>query len=209
MNYPGWLHMLAWAYLSLCFLCAAIIIVHEAVADGQKMFIMYLVWPITALYLGPAALWMYFHKEARTDVAVAAMHCGAGCTLGDIVAEFAVSAGGWTFAGSEFATRLMMDFVLGWTFGIVFQYFSIMPMRHVSPGEGLLLAIRSDTITIIAFQIGLFSWMALVHFVLFPGLRTDEAVFWFMMQIGMIIGYFTSLPANVFVLNAGWKERMS
>jgi len=53
-------------------------------------------------------------------------------------------------------------------------------------------------------------WGALVFFVLFPGphLRLNEAAFWFMMQIGMIVGFFTSYPVNIFLVKSGWKEKM-
>lgn len=52
--------------------------------------------------------------------------------------------------------------------------------------------------------------MALTYFVMFPGphLHPSDAVFWFMMQVGMIFGYFTSYPANIFLLKSGWKEKM-
>lgn len=148
LPYPEWLHVLSWAYLSVCFLCAAIIIIDE-LRRAQKMGIMNLVWPITALYFGPAALWGYFrsglkitkqrHRQiqqelqaelrlergaasnqlnqsapTREQVAVADTHCGAGCALGDIGAEWWVFATGLTFAGGEFQTRLVLDFLLAW-----------------------------------------------------------------------------------------------
>jgi hypothetical protein len=34
------------------------------------------------------------------------------------------------------------------------------------------------------------------------------AVFWFMMQIAMIAGTFTALPANAWLIRKGWKEKM-
>ena len=96
--YPEWLRILSWAYLTLSFVCAAIIILDE-LRRPQKMMIMNFVWPITALYFGPAALWGYFksgpkmaeqhnnqmrqaQKESeptREQVAVATTHCEAGC----------------------------------------------------------------------------------------------------------------------------------
>ena len=72
----------------------------------QHMWIMNLVWPITALYAGPLAVWAYYavgrpSSEVRVraaeelgeeppgrgkpfwqTVGLAASHCGAGCTLG-------------------------------------------------------------------------------------------------------------------------------
>ena len=215
----------------------------------QKMMIMNFVWPITALYGGPVALWGYFKSApkmtkqhmrqmkqevreelrreqaagvvrmpdratgagpAREQVAVGVSHCGAGCTLGDIAAEWWVFLMGLKFAGGDFQTRLLLDFLLAWSFGVVFQYLTIAPMRGLPFGKGLIQAIRADTLSIVTFQMGLFGWMALTYFVIFPGphLHPTEAVFWFMMQVGMILGYFTSYPANIFLLKSGWKEKM-
>lgn len=50
-----------------------------------------------------------------------------------------------------------------------------------------------------SFQV-LFAWMALMAFVLFPAphhLQPDSAVYWFGMQIGMIIGFATARAMNV------------
>src|SRR5271156_4498520 len=50
---------LAWTSLIAAFGCALIIAVDEA-RHSQKMWIMNLVWPITALYFSVFALWVYF-----------------------------------------------------------------------------------------------------------------------------------------------------
>ncbi|HEX5410312.1 MAG TPA: DUF4396 domain-containing protein [Terriglobia bacterium] len=144
------------------------------------------------------------------QVAVAVSHCGAGCTLGDIGAECWVFLMALTFAGGDFQTRILLDFLLAWSFGVAFQYFTIAPLRGYSLRRGLLEAMRVDTLSIVAFQVGMSAWMALTYFVIFPGphLHPNQAVFWFMMQIAMVIGYFTCYPANVFLLKSGWKEKM-
>ncbi|MHB1787390.1 MAG: DUF4396 domain-containing protein [Acidimicrobiales bacterium] len=51
---------------------------------------------------------------------------------------------------------------------------------------------------------------ALMQFVFFPNphLRPDHAAYWFLMQIGMIIGFFTAWPANVWLIRRGIKEAM-
>jgi hypothetical protein len=53
-------------------------------------------------------------------------------------------------------------------------------------------------------------WAALTYFVFFPNphLSANQAVFWFMMQVGMILGFFTLYPINVLLVKKGWKERM-
>lgn len=236
--YPEWLHVLAWVYLALCSAIALWMIADIARGHRQKMWIMHLVWPITGMYFGPVAAWMYLRtrpisskdspkpdekikermkemEPTREQVSVAVYHCGAGCTLGDVIGEAGLFVIGGTLAtfvaGSEFATKLVVDFILAYIIGIFFQYFTIVPMRGLSLGQGVLAAMRADTISIGAFEIGMFSWMAIVRFALFPEptrIYPNMAVYWFMMQIAMIIGWATSYPANVWLIRKGWKEKM-
>ena len=230
--YPEWLHICAWLYVSICFACALGLAVHTLMRP-QRMWIMSVVWPVTALYMGPFAVYMYrkslpllamktvspqmkaiqeqFKDAPPTMIqnCIAVFHCGAGCTLGDIAAESMVPALGLTFAG-EFGSKLVLDFVFAYILGIAFQYFTIAPMRGLSFGKGLVAAAKADTISIVLFEIGMFGWMAITYFLLFPSPHLDHgmAVFWFMMQIAMIAGFFTALPANASLIHKGWKEKM-
>jgi hypothetical protein len=148
----------------------------------------------------------------RWHIANAVSHCGAGCTLGDIGGEWALFAFGAPMLGvlGAYGWEIIVDFVLAWTFGIAFQYFTIVPMReNVGRLEGLRAAIRADTLSIVSFQLGLFGWMALAHFVLFqPPLPIDASGHWFMMQVGMIVGFFTAWPVNRRLVRSGIKEKM-
>jgi putative flippase GtrA len=76
--------------------------------------------------------------------------------------------------------------------------------------EGLKASLKSDTLAIIAFEIGLFAWMALMYFVFFPHphLKPTEATYWFMTQIGMVLGFLTSYPMNRWLIKVGWKPVM-
>jgi Domain of unknown function (DUF4396) len=49
--------------------------------------------------------------------------CGAGCTLGDIVAEFGLFALGWTLLRQPLYAEYAGDMLLAWLFGIAFQLF--------------------------------------------------------------------------------------
>ena len=53
--------------------------------------------------------------------------------------------------------------------------------------------------------------MAITHFLLFPAPHLDPgmALFWFMMQIAMIVGFFTAIPANAWLIRKGWRKKMS
>jgi Domain of unknown function (DUF4396) len=230
--YPQWLHALAWAWIAVCLACALALAIHTLLRP-QKMAIMGVVWPITALYLGPVAVAMYrkalpvSEKKPMSPAMKAAMeqhrndpptlfqntlavfHCGAGCSLGDLAAESIVPTLGIAFAGA-FGSKLILDFAFAYILGIVFQYFTIVPMRGLSFGKGIAAAARADTISIALFEVGMFAWMAVTCYLLFPSPHLDPgmAVFWFMMQIAMIVGTFTALPANAWLIRKGWKEKM-
>ena len=228
------LAVLAWMSLVVAFASALVIAVDE-VRHPQKMWIMSLVWPITALYFSVCAVWAYFrigrkasrdamhgmdhqamghaagnHNPTWQQTAVATSHCGAGCTLGDIVAEFSIFGFGLTLFGSRLYASFALDLFMAWLLGIAFQYFTIKPMRNLSAGQALIAALKADTLSILAFEVGLFSWMALTYFVLFPGphLEPTRPLYWFMMQIGMVIGFFTSYPMNRLLVQWGTKEAM-
>jgi hypothetical protein len=52
--------------------------------------------------------------------------------------------------------------------------------------------------------------MALMQLVYFPGphLTPDHAAYWFLMQIGIILGFLTAYPVNVWLIRSGIKEPM-
>ncbi len=137
------------------------------------------------------------------------LHCASGCTLGDFAGEWIVFFTGLTIAGSVLWSDYLLDFALAYSVGIVFQYFAIAPMRGLSGWPGIAAAIKADTVSLIAFEIGMFAWMALTHEVLFkPSLKPTEPAYWFMMQIAMAVGFFTSYPANWWLIRKGVKEAM-
>jgi hypothetical protein len=144
-------------------------------------------------------------------MAIEVSHCGSGCTLGDVISEFAIFGLGLTIAGLTLGAEYVGDFIFALAFGIVFQYFAIAPMRGLGLKDGLIAAAKADFISLTAFEVGLFGWMAVMAFVLFPAphhLTPSSADYWFLMQVGMIIGYFTAWPANVWLVNRGVKVPM-
>jgi hypothetical protein len=144
-------------------------------------------------------------------MAIEVSHCGSGCSLGDVISEFAIFWLALTIAGSTLGAEYVGDYVLALAFGIVFQYFAIAPMRGLGLRDGLVAAAKADFISLTAFEVGLFGWMAVMAFVLFPAphlLTPSSAAFWLLMQVGMIIGYLTSWPANVWLVNRGIKTPM-
>jgi len=103
-------------------------------------------------------------------VAKGSSHCGAGCTLGDIIVEWAAFAFpavtvwfgyGRLFDEKTFAVWVP-DYIVAFLIGIVFQYFTIKPMRGLSVGDGILAAVKADVASISAWQVGMYGGMALI-----------------------------------------------
>ncbi|CAL9625316.1 hypothetical protein PFZ55_23880 [Streptomyces sp. MS2A] len=64
----GWIEALGWFSLSVAFACALVILADLfLLGRRQHMWIMNLVYPVTALYWGPVALWFYFVHGRRTS----------------------------------------------------------------------------------------------------------------------------------------------
>ena len=221
MTTPTWLTVVAWLSLSAGFVSAAAI-VYDIYGRGlrQPMRVMEAVWPITALYLGPLG-WPAYARlgrptpnaakgSEREGFAISATHCGAGCALGDVIGEWIVFAGTLTILGSALWPGYLLDLFLGYLLGIAFQYWAIKPMGHLSRGAALRDAIRADTLSILAFEAGMFAWMAVVYFVVFahPHLDASHAAYWLMMQIAMAVGLATTYPAQIWLVRRGVKQTM-
>jgi hypothetical protein len=65
------LTLISWASLGIAFICAIVIAIDE-IRHPQKMWIMNVVWPVTALYFSVFGLWGYFRIGRR--MAKDAMH---------------------------------------------------------------------------------------------------------------------------------------
>lgn len=242
---PDWLHNLSIAWLLVGGVCALVIAIDET-GHRQHMAIMNVVWPVTALFGTVWVLWQYFtygrlatharmhaamqrgkempnKKYTPLPIAVAngTLHCGAGCTLGDIAAEWlafrfpgiAIAFGWHHLIGPRIVAVWIFDYILAFGFGILFQYYTIKPMRDLSVGQGLVQAVKADALSLTAWQIGMYGFMALAYFVIFgialgTKLETDMVEFWFMMQIAMLCGFITSYPINWWLIRSGVKERM-
>jgi hypothetical protein len=81
-------------------------------------------------------------------------------------------------------------------------------MRGLGLRDGLAAAIKADTLSLVAYEIGMFAWMIITHRVLLPGLEPTSWVFWLMMQIAMLLGLATTWPVNWWLIRAGVKEAM-
>lgn len=229
MLQPSTLVWLAWIALAFGLVSAIVIVVDIVNGRRQQMKIMEIAWPITGLYMGPLGWWAYLkfgrvpkmasaaadinhhsgEKPFWQGVFISTTHCGSGCTLGDIVSDTGLYLSGLTLFGSTLLTSYFFDFSLAYVIGILFQYLPIRAMGESNRWRAFGKALKADTFSLITFEVGLFGWMALVQVIWFPGgLDAANPLFWFMMQIGMTIGFMTSYPVNWWLVRAGIKHGM-
>ncbi len=144
------------------------------------------------------------------QVTLSTLHCGAGCTLADLVGE------GFTFfipifiGGSTLAGQWVLDYILALFFGIFFQYAAIRSMEPLSVKQTIQKALKADFLSLTAWQAGMYGWMAIVMFGIFSAAPFQKTTFeyWFMMQIAMCTGFLTSFPVNRFLIRKGIKHGM-
>ena len=234
------LHLLALISIALGVVCALWVSI-DVVRRPPHMTVMAFVWPLTALF-GSLLLVAFYLRHGRAQprnkqedshagrgndtplpiaVAKGALHCGAGCSLGDMIAETLAAAFPailvWFGYPGIFSERIFaawgLDFVLAFSLGILFQYYAIVPMRGLKPLPGLWAAFKADSLSLVSWQVGMYGFMALAHFWLFgqvlqTRLEPSSVEFWFMMQLAMLTGFVTAYPTNWWLISVGIKERM-
>lgn len=221
---PQWLIALSCVSVILGLLTAGMIAAN-VIRHPQHMKIMNVVWPVTGLYLPAVGWWLYVslgrpmamdapktagQQPQWKSIFLSVTHCASGCVIGDVIGAPIVFTTKWTLFGQRIFTEYIVEFTLAYLFGIAFQYFPIREMRRISPYEAIKDAVKADTLSLTAFEVGMFAWMALAYFVLLASQRPDSPtpVFWFMMQIGMVLGLLTTYPANWLLVKWGVKSGM-
>ncbi|HEY1928530.1 MAG TPA: DUF4396 domain-containing protein [Caulobacteraceae bacterium] len=228
-------HALAWLSLAAGGLSAAIVIV-DLCRRPQPMAIMNLVWPLTATF-GTVPLLAFYLWRGRAPlrgrrptsgdtpmpiaVATGALHCGAGCALGDVFAELLLLAApglaGALGLGVLFHDRVVaawiLDFGFALAFGIAFQFFALPLPRRGKLLVGLAAAAKADALSLTAWQVGMYGGMAPGLFVVGPHLlggrpTAAEPEFWWFMQGAMLVGFATSYPVNWWLIRRGVKTPM-
>jgi hypothetical protein len=234
-DFPSALTAVSTGMLVVAIACAVLVAVDVA-RRPQPMGVMNVVWPLTMLFGSLLWLWFYLARgraprrgdaDTRpehgrwTSVAIGTSHCGAGCALGDLIGEFSLIAfpalGAAVGLGTLYATHTfaawIVDFVIAFVLGIVFQYCSIAPMRGLGLRAGLLAALKADAPSISSWQVGMYGLMAIAQFAVFRSVfgGTASALtpeFWATMQLAMVAGFLCAYPVNWWLVRSGVKEAM-
>jgi hypothetical protein len=241
--FPLWLHVLSLAAVLLGLVCAVILMIDVVRYPQPMgiMNVVWPVTALfgTVVILW---LYIFYSRSAHSEmhhdmhehgmhginrkpfpviVGEGTLHCGSGCVIGDIAAEclafffpqLAIWFGWhWLFADKMYAVWVF-DFVLAFGLGVLFQYFAIAPMRKLSLRAGLAAALEADALSLIAWQIGMYGFMAFAQFRVFGHFlgapaTVDTVEFWFAMQLAMVVGFVASYPVNWWLIRSGIKAEM-
>ena len=204
---PGWLTPVAWTFLALA-LAGAAAIAYDIYAGGHRHahLAAELVWVGSALYLGPFALGLYA-RQGRTSTTTAraaagrredtgrhpaaadGLPGGTASAIAHVIGVPLVIASGLTIAGIDLWVMILVIAALA--MALLFGY-----ERATGSAAGARVgtAAAAAVLTVLAFDIGMGGWMLVLHVnALMPA--ATEASFWFLMQIGIVLGLITGYPA--------------
>lgn len=144
------------------------------------------------------------------SVILSTLHCGAGCTLADIVGTILLVFIPISIAGSVVYGGWGFNYLLALVFGVIFQYYAIKPMSRLSNRVIIAKALKSDFFSLTAWQIGMYLWMYIVMYKLDYNIQNSICSwdFWFVMQQAMLVGFILALPINYILIKMGIKGKM-
>jgi hypothetical protein len=211
---PDWLTPVAWTYISVSLLSAVFIAADIYLLQRRRGGVVTgLVWITSALYLGPFAVPLYLRRgranpstapvrgTVRSDeMAVGVLPGGGASAVAHLIGVPLVAAAGWTIAGMAMWPMIIVIAVLAIVMLAAYERVTIHG-AHTRRTHGFSVgaAIVTAVITVAAFDIGMVGWM------LFLNSRdamppVTDGTFWFLMQVGVIVGLLTGYPAVKWLL---------
>lgn len=210
---PEWLDPVATAYIALS-LVSALLIAADIYGRRHRhpAAVTELVWVTSGLYLGPLAVWWYARRgrvEHRGDRPAAAtregqttsalLPGGSASAVAHLVAVPAVAALGWTIAGLAMWPMILVIAVLAIAMLAVYELLVSRVPAGEAGGLSVRAALLAAVVTVVAFDIGMVGWMLLLHYNdAMPA--ASEGAFWFLMQVGVVVGLATGYPAVSWLL---------
>lgn len=201
---PDWLTPVSWVVVALALASAATIAADIYLRRRRQASVaVEVVWISAALYLGPFAVLAYrrhasttattppahaARSGSRSKGAVAGLPGGGASAIAHLVGVPLVIASGLTIAGIQLWVMILVIGALAVLLLAVYER-NAGAERRTSVGAALAVA----TLTVLAFDLGMGGWMLLLHFNELMPPATDAA-FWFLMQLGIVLGLLTGYP---------------
>jgi len=224
MTAPAWLTPVSWMFVGIALLSAAFI-AYDILARGhrQRAAAMNLIWPATALYFGPLAVWAYLRygrprsdgrqaehgtvpeKDLTTAALTGGTPGGTASLIGHVIGVPLIVLSGLTIAGLDLWAMIAAVAVIAVAFLFAYEFlYSTVPARRLSGGQAVGVAALIAFATVLAFDVGMGGWMLFLHFGWIMPAVTD-VTFLFLMQVGLILGFLTGYPMVRLLVARGVK----
>ena len=214
MIVPEWL-LLSW--FALAGLSTAYVAWDNFVRGNPEETVMKWGWLLITLYMGPVALALYILTDKEPAPGTHAefirplwkqgvgstVHCIAGDATGIITAAVITAA-----LGLPMGIDLAVEYAAGFAFGLfIFQALFMKGMM----GGTYLRALRSSFIpewlSMNMMAAGMFPVMVLLMMGRdMRAMEPTEPLFWGVMSLGVIVGFFTAYPVNVWMVSRNLKD---
>jgi manganese oxidase len=206
-----------YAWFALAAISVAYVVWDSFVKKNPEMTVMKWGWILITLYMGPVALALYVltDKEPRPGTHEefikplwkqgmgSTVHCIAGDATGIITAAVIVAA-----LGIPMSIDLVIEYVAGFAFGLFI--FQALFMKNMAGGRYLTALRRSfipEWLSMNMMAAGMF--FVMTQLMMGRDMRAmdpREPQFWFVMSMGVIVGFFTAYPVNVWMVAQGLKH---
>jgi hypothetical protein len=206
-----------WIWFALAALSTLYVVWDNFVAGNPEEPVMKWGWVLITLYMGPIALALYVlsDKEPRPGEHAAfirplwkqgigsTVHCIAGDATGIITAAVITTA-----LGLPMWIDLIVEYVAGFGFGLlIFQALFMKRMMGGSYRKALHSSFMPEWLSMNMMAAGMFP----VMIVLMMGrdmraMEPTEPQFWAAMSAGVIVGFFTAYPVNVWMVSKNLKH---
>ena len=174
-------------------------------------------WVLITLYMGPIALALYImaDKEPRPGEHAefikplwkqgvgSTVHCLAGDATGIIAAAVITAA-----LGLPMWLDLIIEYTAGFAFGLfIFQSLFMKGMMGGTYGRALRNSFMPEWLSMNMMAVGMFPVM--IYGMMGRDMRAmepTEPMFWGVMSLGVVIGFVTAYPVNVWMVSKGLKH---
>jgi len=174
-------------------------------------------WILITVYMGPVALALYvltdkepspgeheaFTKPLWKQGIGSTVHCIAGDASGIVIAAVVVSA-----LGLPMSVDLAIEYAAGFIVGLfIFQALFMKNMAGGTYGKALRSSFIPEWFSMNMMAAGLFFVMVLLMMGRdMRAMEPTEPQFWFVMSMGVIVGFATAYPVNVWLVAQGLKH---
>lgn len=218
MNQIQLVDTLVWAWLILALL-STMYVAWDAFTRNPELKVMRWGWVLVTLYMGPIALALYvlscrepapgtheaFIKPLWKQGIGSTVHCVAGDATGIILAA-AVTG----LLGLPMGVDLLIEYVFGFAFGLlIFQALFMKDMLGGSYARAVRKSFLPEWLSMNVMMAGMFpTMMVLMMGRDMRAMQPEQPLFWAVMSLAVVVGFFVAFPLNVWLVWANLKHGM-